>query len=292
MTQIEERTGIINSLVETYQERCREILSDDLEAFYLFGSLAFNKISIEMPDINFFLLVKEGARPDIFLKHADILREIIDEFKDRARIIVEFRPNRYIHCRGKDVGFDIFLNPQYARMEDRHGDVPFGWGWIFESLLKTKKFVFGNDALAEVVQPPLTVDYMKKYFPGTYSHLWLPLERAPLQYTLPDDNFIFMHEAYKVAQMSAIGFGVNLALNEEELREEKWMDFVYDKHKLIPFYRERYDEATAQNVVLTMEVRDNWLKYRDDPEMGIKMYRAAISLCSRLKAKYVELVTS
>jgi hypothetical protein len=90
--------------------------------------------------------------------------------------------------------------------------------------------------------------------------------------------------------MASIGFGVTLALNEKELEEKKWLEFVTDKDKLVRFYKERYDEASARNVQLMLEVRDNWQKHKKDPEMAIKMYRAAIEICTRIKAKYGELL--
>ncbi len=291
MLQSAEKTNLINSFARTYEKRCEATIGHDLEALYLFGSHAFDKLNLNMPDINYFLLLKEGVDPSVFLTHADMLRDLINEYKGKARILVEFRPNRYIYSSEKDVGFDFVINPQYGRMEDRHGDVPFGWGWVFEAFLRTRKIVFGHDALVDVHQPVLTIDYIKKYFPATFSHIWLPLERAPIQFHLPEDNYLLLHEALKVAQNAAIGFGVNLALNEAELKEKKWLEFVYDKNKLIPFYKDRYDEKTAQNVVLLLEVRDNWDKYKNDVVMGQKMYRAAVSICTSLKAKYIDIVS-
>jgi hypothetical protein len=99
-----------------------------------------------------------------------------------------------------------------------------------------------------------------------------------------------MHEAHKVAQMASIGFGVTLALTEQELAEKKWLEFVIDKDKLVQFYKERYDDASARNVELMLHVRDNWPEVKKDPEMAIRMYKAAVDICSRLKAKYGELV--
>ena len=99
---------------------------------------------------------------------------------------------------------------------------------------------------------------------------------------------MLMHEAHKVAQMASIGFGVTLALDENELAEKRWLQFVTDKEKLVQFYEERYDKATAKNVQLMLEVRDNWLKHKKDPEMAINMFRAAIEICTRIKAKYGE----
>jgi len=290
MTESDARRKIIDSIARFYEKTCEEKIGKDLEALYLFGSYAFGKISLDIPDINYLLLLKEGVAPDVFLTHAQILRELTNKFRDVATVIAEFRPNRYIYPRIEGADFDVSLCTQYARMEDRHGPVPFGWGWVLEALLRSRKIVFGRDALAEVHQPPPTKDYIKTFFPPTFSHIWLPLERAPFQYHLPEEGYLLMHEAHKVAQMASIGFGVTLALNEKELEETKWLEFVTDKDKLVRFYKERYDEASARNVQLMLEVRDNWRKHKKDPEMAIKMYRAAIEICTRIKAKYGELL--
>lgn len=284
------RIKIIDSIARYYEKRCQEEVGNELEALYLFGSYAFGEISLEVPDINYFLLLKEGVSPDIFLRHAEILKEVVNEFREVATVRPEFRPTRYVFPRIKGADFDVFICLRYSRMEDRHGPVPFGMGWIFEAVLQTRKIVFGRDVLAEVYQPPPTMDYIRTYFPSTFFRIWPTLEIAPLEYNLPDESHLLMHEAHKVAQMAAIGFGVTLALNEEELAEKKWLEVVTDKHKLVKFYRARYDEASAKNVETMLEVRDNWHKYKKNPEMAIKMYRAAIEICSRTKAKYEELI--
>lgn len=279
---------IVDSIARSYEDKCQAEIGGDLEALYLFGSYAFGKISLDLPDINYFLLLKEGVEPDVFLRNGEILREVCEEFKDAATVMPEFRPNRYVYPIVKGADFDVTLCTQYARMEDRHGPVPFGWGWVLEALLQTRRLVFGRDVLADVHQPPPTRDYIKTFFPPTFSHIWLPLERAPVQYAWPQESHLLMHEAYKVAQMASIGFGVTLALGEKELEDKRWLEFVTDKDKLAAFYRERYDEASAADVELMLEVRENWLKYRRDAEMALKMYRAAVRICARIKAKYGE----
>ena len=285
-----EKRWIVDSIARSYEKKCEEKIGRELEALYLFGSYAFGKISLDIPDINYLLLLKEHVSPEVFLEHAEILRELCDEFKGVATVMPEFRPNRYVYPRIKGADFDVTLCTQYARMEDRHGPVPFGWGWVLEALLQTRKMVFGRDALAEVHQPAPTRDYIRTFFPPTFSHIWLPLERAPFQYRLPEESYLLMHEAHKVAQMASIGFGVTLALDEKELAEKKWLEFVTNKERLVHFYTERYDEATAANVALMLNVRDNWLKVKNDPKMAIRMYKAAVEICSRLKEKYGELL--
>ncbi|MCC6473660.1 MAG: hypothetical protein IT514_07945 [Burkholderiales bacterium] len=288
MSNAVETGKIVESVAGAYAKHCQEKLSGYLEALYLFGSHAFGKTSQDIPDINYLLLLKEGVPPDVFLDNAGILRQVCHEFSDVATVLPEFRPNRYVYPVIKGGDLDITLCTQYARMEDRHGPVPFGWGWVLEALLQTRKLVFGRDALAEVRQPPPSRDYIRTFFPATFSHIWLPLERAPFQYRLPEESRLLMHEAHKVAQMAAIGFGVPLALSDEELAQKKWLEFVSNKDALVAFYEHRYDAATAGKVALMLRVRERWRELRNDPDTALEMYRAAVGLCSRLKAKYVE----
>jgi hypothetical protein len=290
MTESGKEREIVDSIARSYEKKCEEKIGEDLEALYLFGSYAFGKISLDLPDINYFLVLKEGVLPNVFLKHAEILREVINEFKDVATVTTEFRPYRYIYPTMKGADFDVVLNLQYVRMEDRHGPVPFLWGWVLEGVIQTRKIVFGRDVLADIHQPLPTTDYIKAFFPLCFYQIWVPLERAPVQYNLPEESHLLMHEAHKVASMASIGFGVTVALNEKELKENKWLEFATDKQKLVQFYKERYDEASARNVELMLEVRDNWQKYKKDSEMAIRMYRAAIDICTRVKAKYGELI--
>jgi hypothetical protein len=116
------------------------------------------------------------------------------------------------------------------------------------------------------------------------------LESAPFQYLFPEESEMLMHEAHKVAQMASIGFGVVLALNEQEIAQNKWLEYMENKPKLIEFYRTRYDEATARNVETMLDVRENWAKHAKNPEMAFKMYKAAIAICTRLKARHREMM--
>lgn len=288
MAESDRKRKIVDSIARSYEKKCEETIGDALEALYIFGSYALGQINLDITDINYSLILKEGISPDVFLKHAEVAREVIDEFKDVATIIAEFRPSRWIYpsrylCPAeKRADFDVTVCLNYSHIEDMH------WGWLFEGVLKTRKLIFGRDVLAEIRQQPTTTEIVKANFPRAFRSITTPIERAPFQYHLPEDSRLLLHEAYKTAQMAAIGYGVTVALNEKEMEEKKWLEFVSDKHKLVQFYRERYDEASARNIELLLEVRDNWRKHKDDPEMAIRMYRAAIDICTGIKAKYKE----
>jgi hypothetical protein len=281
-----EKTKIIEDFISEYETRVQEECGHALDALYRHGSYAFGKVNLDFPDLNYLLVVKKGAHPNIFLRHGQILREMSNVIKEKAQVMVEFRPNRYIYPSKNDVGFEISIDPQYIHAEDGVGDVPFGWGWVLQGSLDTRKLVFGEDVLEKVVQPPLTTEYIIKYFPGCYSHIWLPLERAPVQYKMPDDYYLLLHEAYCVAKMSAIGWGVNLAMTEEEMESKAWLKYMFDKNELIPFYHERYDEKTAKNVEYMLNVRDHWMEYKHDTEVAIRMYQVAYQIVMALKVKY------
>jgi predicted nucleotidyltransferase len=288
----QEKTELVNSIAESYQHKVIAKLGDDLEGFYVFGSYAFGKISLDKPDVNYFLLLKEGVDADVFLRHAEVLRSVTQEFQERATVMADFRPFRFIYPTKRTADYDVFLCPQMGRMEDRHPPVPFGWGWVFQGVLQTKRLLHGNDALSVVRQPPVTYDYIKRFFPSTFQLLWLPLERAPLQYALPEEASLLMHESCKTAQDACCGFGVNLALNDVELRNNVWLSYVSEKEKLVGFYRERYDDKAAQNVQHILDVRANWLEVKDDPNMAVKTFQVAIELVTAIKAKYVERFTT
>ena len=82
MGDTESRREIVDAIASLYEKKCEAEIGGDLEALYLFGSYAFGKISLDLPDINYFLLLKEGVEPDVFLKNAEILRQVCTEFKD------------------------------------------------------------------------------------------------------------------------------------------------------------------------------------------------------------------
>lgn len=283
---------VVEALAVEYAKRCEARLGEHLEALYLFGSYAFGKISLDIPDLNFLLVLKEEVSPDVFLENGRIVMELCNEFKDVATVMPECRPNRYIYPLTKGNDFDITLCTQYVRMESRHGPIPFGWGWVLQGTLRSRKMLFGKDVLADVHQPPPTTEYIKTYFPSTFSHVWLPLERAPLQYRLPEDSRLLLHEAHKVAQMAAIGFGVPLALTDAEREHTSWVTFAENKHLLVEFYEQRYDDKAARDVALMLEIRGRWRDHRHSPDKALAMYKAAVDLCSRVRAKYAELMYS
>jgi hypothetical protein len=284
-----EKHQVIDQVAQFYVKRCQESIGEYLEALYLFGSYSFGKISLDAPDMNYFLLLKEGVPSEVFLRHAEVLKEVVQNFQDVAAVRPEYRPTRYTFPRTLSNDFVIFMCLRYAHMEDRHGPMPFGMGWSFEAILQSRKLVFGNDILAEIHLPPTTKAHLKTFFPAAFSHIWPSLESAPCQYKLPEESQLLIHESHKVAQMASIGFGVTLALTEEELARKAWLEYVTDKHNLISFYRERYDEAAAQNIAIMIDVRNNWQTYKNNPEMALKMYRAAIEICARIKKRYREL---
>ena len=283
---------IVDTIANEYARRCEARLGEYLEAMYLFGSYAFGKISLDIPDVNYLLVLKEGVSPEVFLENGRIVMELCNEFKDVATVMPECRPNRYIYPLVKGADLDITLCTQYVRMESRHGPVPFGWGWVLQGALSSRKMLFGKDVLADVHQPPPTTDYIKTYFPATFSHIWLPLERAPLQYRLPEDSFLLLHESHKVAQMASIGFGVPLALTDAERKHTSWVTFAENKHLLVEFYEERYGADAARDVAMMLKIRECWREYRRDGGKALEMYKVAVDLCTRVRAKYAELVRS
>jgi len=162
-------------------------------------------------------------------------------------------------------------------------------GWVFASIWESRKLIFGTDILAGVRLPPLTKDYVRAHFLEAFLPIWPTLESAPCQYKLPEESQLLMHESRKVAQMASIGFGVTLALSEQELADKSWLKYVTDKEQLVRFYRERYDEAAAQDVATMLDAREHWQAQKNDPEAALRMYRTAIAICARLKKRYREL---
>jgi hypothetical protein len=39
-----------------------------------------------------------------------------------------------------------------------------------------------------------------------------------------------------------------------------------------------------------LDVRENWATHAKNPEMAFKMYKAAIAICTRLKARHREMM--
>ncbi len=277
-----ESKKLVDNVANFFKESCTKILKDKLESFYFVGSYALNKISLDRPDINFLLVFKEKPNAEDFLNLGDICRETVKNFKNDCLVRIEFRPFRYIYPKFKK-DFEIFINPIIMNMKDKDSDTPFNYPKYFlEGIKSSRKIIFGNDVLKDI-EIVLT---KRDFFPAAIFDLIMfesQLSRAPAQFDENEFDLLF-NESVVCGKFAAI-LGVEIAMNEEELKQKEFLKYIHDKEEMIEFYKNRYDENTANNVKFILEARLNYLKYKDDKEKTKKLFRNALEIIDRVKLR-------
>jgi predicted nucleotidyltransferase len=278
-----ERKNIVDNVAKSFEADCKEKLGERLEGFYLVGSYAFDKISLDRPDINFLLIFKERADADDFLVLADILRKIINEFKDEVLLRPDFRPFKSIYPKFRR-DYEITINPIIMNMADKNLPAPFAYPKYFtEGIKNSRKLLLGNDVLNGVEIGKVTRQDIQEWMIRDILFQEIPLARAPVQYD-EDEYDLFFNEVLTAAK-NFVSWGIEIAMSDEELAEKMYVYYVENKEKLVEFYKERYGEDVSQMVEKVLDARKNYLKYKTDKEMVKGMFRIALGLAGVLKYK-------
>jgi len=279
----QEKRILVDKVADDFELGCKEKLGERLEGLYLIGSYAFGKISLDRPDINFLLIFKERASADDFLILADILRKMIKELKDKVLLRPDFRPFRSIYPKFKR-DYEITINPIVMNMVDKDLPAPFAYPKYFvEGIKNSRKLLFGNDILEDVKISKVTRQDIQDWMIRDILFQEIPLARAPVQYD-EDEYDLFFNEILTAAK-NFVSWGVEIAMSDEELAENKYVYYVENKEKIVDFYKERYGEGTSQMVEKVLDARNNYLKYKTDKEMVKNMFRIALGLAGNLKYK-------
>jgi len=277
-----DRTALVDDAVSTFVEFYKAKLGERLESLYVTGSYAIDKISLDRPDINFLLIFKGRTTPDDYLTHGEICRQIIDRFSSECSIRVEFRPFRYLYpkVRGK---YDIFVNPILSSIDDIRN-----MGCIFtktftQGLKSSNKLLYGNDLLSTVEVGELTMQDLVKGAMFDLPFFMIPLTCAPAQYDESDSDLLFNEALVNGKMLSYLG--MEIALTEEELRNKAFVGYIQNKETLVGLYKERYGAHIGNLVGKIYEARENYLKYKDNPERAKELFEAALQLGEAIQYK-------
>lgn len=279
----QEKEALVNEIAKSFELDSKEKLGERLESFYLVGSYAFGKISLDRPDINFLLIFKDRATSDNFLTLAEILRDVIKNFKEKALVRPEFRPFKSIYPKFRR-DYEVLLNPIIMNMADKDLPVPFNYPKYFlEGIKNSRRLLFGEDVLADIEIGEITRQHIQEWMMRDILFCEIPLARAPVQYD-EDEYDLFFNEVLSAAKIF-VSWGIEIAMSDEELAEKKYVYYIEDKEKMVEFYKERYGEDVAQMVEKVLDARKNYLKYRNDEKKVEEMFGIALNLAGVLKGK-------
>lgn len=277
------RKQLVGKVARVFESKVKAGLSKRLHSFYIVGSFAFGKISEQRPDINFLLIFDKFTSPQDYLLVGKICREIEKEFSKDATVKIEFRPFRYIKPRYKNE-FDVSINPILISTGEIQamGGVIFN-KWFTEGLKSANKLLLGKDHLKDMVVSEITREDLIKGGMFDLMFFTIPLSRAPAQYEDKESNLL-LNESLINAKNIAF-FGIEAAMSEEELAGKKYIDFMKNKEKISAFYKERYSEEAMKMVKRIFQIRDGYLKFKDDPKVAKEVFTIALNLGNLVRKK-------
>ncbi|MFH0987147.1 MAG: hypothetical protein V1911_03835, partial [Candidatus Micrarchaeota archaeon] len=257
-------------------------LGKRLESFYIFGSYAFGKVSLDRPDINLLFIFKEKAGPKDFLKIGELCRETADKFQDKCSVRFEFRPFRYLYPKVKRE-YDIFINPAITDMASIQATGVVFQKWFTEGLKNANKLVHGSDVLKTIKVGDVTTEDLMKFGMMDLLFFQLPLERAPAQYGKSESEFLLNESLCNAKNIAYLG--IEMAMTDGELKQKKYVEYIQDKQKMIDFYKERYGAELSKKVAKVLDARDNYIKYKNSRAKAEEIFGIALELADAVKYK-------
>ncbi|NOY14741.1 MAG: hypothetical protein GXP43_00810 [bacterium] len=275
--------SLIRKAAVLFEDKTKARLIHRLNSFYIVGSFAFGKISLDRPDINFLLIFKTAPTPQDYLVIGKICRQLEEAFSQEATIKIEFRPFRYIKPVYKH-SFEISINPIITSLPEINAmnGVVFN-KWFTQGLKSANKLLLGQDFLGSLAVAPITAQDLKDKAMLDLIFFSTPLSRAPAQYSQEDSNLL-LNESLVNAK-NIIYLGIEVAMSDQELADKKYLGYIKNKPKMIDFYQERYTPAAAQMVKKVLEVRSNYLQFKNNPAAAKQIFEIALAMADIVRNK-------
>ncbi|MCK4634253.1 MAG: hypothetical protein KAT37_00085 [Candidatus Aenigmarchaeota archaeon] len=278
----EEKTALVEEVAKGFESKCKDKLGERLESLYITGSYAFGKISLDRPDVNFLLIIKERTSPQDYLLIGEICREIVKDFEDRCSVRLEFRPFRFINPKTKS-DCEIFLNPIIQSVEEIKNRGCIFNKWFTEGLKSANKLLYGKDFLKTLEVGEITKEDIFHGALFDLAFFTIPLSRAPAQYGKEDSDLLF-NEALTSGKMMCY-LGIEIAMTEEELAKKEYTNYIKNKETIADFYKERYGEEAAELVNKIFDARENYLTYKNERKKAEEIFDAALRMAGMIQHK-------
>lgn len=284
--QIKEK---IDELIDELIKSLKEKLGNRLESIILTGSYAIGKISYDRPDVNLILFFKERFAPEDSIMLSKIFSRLVKKFKEEYVVRPEFRPFRFVYPRIRDKEkMEVFINPLILNMADINEEFPFNQGhYILAGMKKMGKVVFGSDPLIGIDLKITKERVVKNMFRIWWTYK-IQIDRTPLAYDIEKDCDLFFNESLAMGKLISYD-GIELVMTDEELKEEKYIEIVSEKEKLIKFYKKRYDEEAAKFLEIILNSRKNYLEWRNNERKAVELYKATSGIWQKIWLKLLEI---
>jgi len=278
---------LVEEVADSFVGLCKQKLNARIESLYAVGSYAFGKMSMDRPDLNFLLILSEYATPSDYLVIGEICREIPKDFRKHCSVRVEFRPFRYIYPKIRS-SYDVFLNPIIVSTNEIRMRGMIFSKWFTEGMKGTNKLLFGKDFL-----PSVSVGTISKQdiFQGALFDLpffTIPLTRAPAQYDDDECDLLF-NEALTNGK-NICYLGIEIAMNENELKEKKYLNYIENKETIADFYNEHYGKEASKIVATIFEAREHYLEYKNCREKADEMFDCALRIADHVQRNLFQMM--
>lgn len=270
-----DKKFLINEVSKSFEELCKKRLKDRLNSLYIVGSYAFGKISMDRPDINFLLILKNKSTSKDYLIIGRICQEVVKNFQNKCSVRIEFRPFRYIYPKIKR-DYDVFLNPIIQSVDEIKNKGFIFNKWFTEGLKSANKLLYGEDFLKTIEVGKIT---KQNVFQGAFLDLaffTIPLSRAPAQYDKNESDLLFNESLTNGKNICYLG--IEVAMTNEELANKKYIEYIKNKETIADFYKERYGIEASELVKKIFDAREHYLTYKKDPKKAREIFDAALKI--------------
>jgi hypothetical protein len=257
-------------------------LSERLESLYSVGSYAFGKIALDKPDLNCLLILKGYASPKDYLAIGKICRNLMDDFKDKCSVRVEFRPFRYIYSGPTDL-YEIFLNPIITSTQEIASRGFIFTKWFTQGLKESNRLLHGRDFLTSITVSDISRGDLVQGALFDLPFFTIPLTRAPAQYGNDESELLFNEALTNGKNMCYLG--LEIAMTEQELKARDYLKYIKDKGTISGFYKERYGDEAGQLVAKIFDAREHYLEYRKDRAKAEEIFSTALRIANLLQER-------
>lgn len=270
-----EKRELIDQVAESFESLCNNHFNKRIHSLYIVGSYAFNKVSLDRPDINFLIILKGRTTSNDYLILGELCHKIIKNFQDKCSVKIEFRPFRYIYSKIKR-DYDVFLNPIIQSVDEINSIGHIFTKWFTIGLKNANKLLSGQDFLKTLNISTITKQDIFQGAIFDLSFFTIPLARAPAQYSEDEYDLLF-NEALINGKMMCY-LGIEIVMTEEELAKQEFTNYIKNKETIAEFYKTRYGEREANLVKKIFDARENYLTYKNDTAKAKEIFDIALQI--------------
>ncbi|MBM7662277.1 hypothetical protein JOC85_003084 [Bacillus mesophilus] len=281
---------VIKEFVEELKDRIRTELCDDINLAFITGSYVRKKHFSDEPNVNIYLVSKEGNFYKANLLYAKIVSELIGKWNHGVEIFVDLHPYAYSRRDTSKVReqrislttnmFDGSAKKNRLNLTQNIGN---GWNYSYEVIYGDEKIL---KSLLNVVEKNDSWWDEREYALLLYKY---QLEKLPHIYSLEESPLIIFREALHYAE-EAIRDSVSLKLEPKALAEGDDLNIIHDwRNKLIPFYQQNYPSEVFDLVTKFTELKYSEFNFQCERENAINCYSWAIVLLDEMLNEYYRL---